>query len=128
MSNGEGIPLSIPPQSVRLQEFFARLERHPPFAGFAEAYQGLVSILEAVEDELTGIENNPANWRMDGRLYPPQPDHWSTVDGHPHVTRMRARGHNVFIALNGAIEIRYKGDEALVLSKAGSDGRKVWDP
>ncbi len=104
------------------------MERHPPFASLEEAYQGLVSILEAVEDELTGIENNPANWRVDGRLYPPQPDHWSAVDGHPQVTRMRARGHNVFIATNGAIEIRYKGDEALVLSKAGSNGRKVWDP
>lgn len=65
---------------------------------------------------------------MDGRLYPPQSDNWLTVDGHPHVIRMRTRGHNVFIAMNGAIEIRYKGSEALVLSKAGSDGRKVWDP
>jgi hypothetical protein len=88
----------------------------------------LVSILDAVEDDLTGVENNPANWRIDERLYPPQPDSWFSVAGYPEVIRMRARGHNIFIASNGAIEIRYTKGGALVLSKAGSDGRKVWDP
>jgi hypothetical protein len=88
----------------------------------------MVSILDAVEDELTGIENNPANWRFDGRLYPPQSDNWLPVADHPDVIRMRARGHNVFVAANGAIEIRYTESGALILSKPGSDGRKVWDP
>jgi len=111
-----------------MQEFFARLGRHSPFASFEEAYKGLVFTLEAVEDELTGIENNPDNWRVDGRLYPPQRDHWSLEDGYPRVTRMRAKGHYIFIATNGAIEIWDKRNEVLVLSKAGLDGRKVWDP
>ena len=88
----------------------------------------MVSILEAVEDEMTGAENNPANWRVDGRLYPPQPDNWYSVSGYPRVIRMRTRGHDIFVAKNGAIEVRYKENEALILSKAGSNGRKVWDP
>lgn len=127
-SKGERTLPSIPPRSFRLQELFARLRRCRRFESFDDAYEGLVSVLEAVEDELTGVENNPAKWRIDGRLYPPQMDNWLPVAGYSWVTRMRARGHNVFIAANGAIEIRLTESEALVLSKAGSDGRKVWDP
>lgn len=111
-----------------MQEFFARLERHPPCASFDEAYKGLVSTLEAVEDELTGVANNPANWREDGRLYPPQHDHWSPEGGYPRVTRMRTKGHYIFIATNGAIEVWDRRNNVLEFSKAGLDGGKVWDP
>lgn len=98
-----------------------------PFASFEEAYKGLVSILEAVEDELTGIPNNPENWKTDGRLYPPQPDNWFEISDHPDIIRMRTKAHNVFIASNGAIEIRTVKTKQVVFSKAGSDGRQVWD-
>jgi hypothetical protein len=92
-----------------------------------EAYRALVSILEEVEDELTGIENDPSRWKFDGRLYPPQRDHWSRDPNHPRVTRMRTRGHNVFIADNGAIEIREIVSGVVQFSMAGSDGKEVWD-
>lgn len=117
----------VPPISVRLQEFFSRLERHPPFASFAEAHAGLVLILEAVEDELTGIPNHPPSWKTDGRLYPPQRDNWFSVSGWPGVTRMRTRAHNVFVAENGAMEIQEANTGILVLSKPGADGKEVWD-
>lgn len=127
MSDTERTSSSIPLQSVRLQEFFARLGRYRPFTSFEEAYERLVSTLEAVEDELTGIPNNPQNWKTDGRLYPPQRDNWFEVPGHSGITRMRTKAHNVFIASNGAIEIRMIKTDQVVFSKAGSDGRKVWD-
>jgi hypothetical protein len=87
----------------------------------------LVSTLEEIEDEFTGIENNPENWKFDGRLYPPQRDHWSSDAGYPHITRMRTRGHYILIAANGAMEIEEIKTGVVVLSKAGLDGRKVWD-
>lgn len=125
--NGEGIPLSIPPRFVRLQEVYDRLERFRPFNSFEDAYQSLVSILVAVEDEFTGIPNQPSNHEWDGRLYPPQPDHWRKVPGYPNVTRMRSKGHFTFIAMNGALEIQVANTGVVMLSKAGADGRKVWD-
>jgi hypothetical protein len=117
----------VPPISVRLQELFSRLERHPPFASFAEAYAGLVTILDAVEDELTGILNDPPSWETDGRLYPPQQDHWFSVPGWPGVTRMRTRAHNVFVAENGAMEIQEAKTGVVFLSKPGADGKEAWD-
>jgi hypothetical protein len=42
---------------------------------------------------------------------------------------MRTKSHYVFISANGAMEIReIGGTKSVVFSKAGSDGRKVWDP
>jgi hypothetical protein len=127
MSEDERTRASIPPQSVRLQEFFVRLGRWGPFTSFEEAYEHLVSTLEAVEDELTGIPNNPQNWKNDGRLYPPQRDNWFEVPGRSGITRMRTKAHNVFIASNGAIEIRTVKTGQVVFSKPGFNGRKVWD-
>ena len=117
----------VPPPSVRLQELFSRLERHPPFTSFEEAYAGLISVLDAVEDELTGIPNNPRNWKTDGRMYPPQQDNWFPVAGRSDVTRMRTRAHNVFIAVNGAMEIQEASTGVVRLSKPGSDGKEIWD-
>jgi hypothetical protein len=40
---------------------------------------------------------------------------------------MRTRGHYILIAANGAMEIEEIKTGVVVLSKAGLDGRKVWD-
>jgi hypothetical protein len=127
MSREERPQRPVPSPSARLREFFSRLERRSSFISFEEAYAGLVSILDAVEDDLTGIANNPENWKADGRLYPPQPDNRFPVPGHPGVTRLRTRGHNIFIATNGAIEIREVRTGTVVFSKPGIDGKEVWD-
>jgi hypothetical protein len=118
---------SIPPRDVRLAEFFRRLGRRGPFSSLDEAYLALVSVLEEVEDELTGVENEPTRWKFDGRLYPPQHDNWSRDPNHPHVTRMRTRGHNVFIADNGAIEVWEVLTGVVQFSMPGSDGMEVWN-
>jgi hypothetical protein len=84
------------------------------------------STLNAVEDELSGVPFNPANWRTDGRMYPPQDDKAADVDGHPDVTSYRSRGHETFIAKNGAFEIRDLRTDEVLVQKVGSDRRGVW--
>lgn len=54
----------------RLAEFLRRLMAAPAASSFDEAYRQLCDILNAVEDELTSIPFDPANWQTDGRMYP----------------------------------------------------------
>ena len=123
--DGPSSAMPIPPKAFRLKALVARLEQHRPFSSFDEAYQGLISTLDAVEDELTGIPNCPSNWMVDGRLYPPQRDHLRQIL--PNVTRLRAKEHYIFIGANGAMEIKDVVTDVVLLSKAGADGRKVWE-
>src|SRR4051812_47394187 len=111
---------SIPSREIRLQEFFSRLERQSPFSTLDQAYTALVSTLEEVEDEMTGIENDPSRWQSDGRLSPPQQDHWVPEAGHPDITRMRSRRHYVLISATGALEIQDIRTGSVVFSKADS--------
>lgn len=85
-----------------------------------------------MEDELTAIPYNPAAWRTDHRMYHPQEDSRHVVPEHPKVFRFRSRFHNIYVAMNGAIEVGAivmageKAAENIVLSKLGADGRGVW--
>ena len=106
----------------RMEEFFRRLAAAPAAASREEALLQLTDILNAVEDECTDIPYDPARWQSDGRLYPPQADAVRDVPDFPNVKRFRSLGHNTFIAINGAIEIRTLSD-APVLSKPGADGQ-----
>jgi hypothetical protein len=115
------------PKGCRLEVFFARMARHRPFTSFGDADQGITTILEAVEDELTDIPNDPSTRGEDGRLYPPQPDSWRTDTRYRHVTRMRAKLHNIFVSASGAVEIRPVGSDVILLSKVDARGREVWD-
>jgi len=115
------------PRAERLAEFLRRLDETPPAASFDEAYDLLCEALNTVEDEMSGIPYNPARWRTDGRLYPPAADSMRSVPNPPAVKRFRSRGHNTFIASNGAIEIRAVHPSNVVYSKAGSDGCGVWE-
>lgn len=108
----------------RLLEFVRRLEAAPTDRTAAEALARLRRTLDAVEDELTSVPNDPEAWRTDGRMYPPQDD--SARDERPGVTRYRSRGHSTFVGVNGAIEIKSKRGTVL-LDKPGADGRKVSD-
>jgi hypothetical protein len=117
--------MPIVSMASRLEEVFRRLRRQGPFRSFEEAYGGLVRVVNEVEDELSGSPYNPENWRADGRMYPPQRDNWFAVPDSPGVTRMRTRGHNIFIGANGAIEIRTVVDRVLVFRLRGADGKEV---
>ena len=117
----------------RFAEFLGRLEQAPAASTFGQAYELMCRTLNEVEDELSGIPYDPASWRTDGRMYPPEPDSERKVPDRRTVKRFRHRGHNTLIGENGAIEIRtavageidMSSGEA-VLSKAGADGRTVW--
>lgn len=114
------------PKGCRLEVFFARMARHRPFMSLEDANQGIKTILDGVEDELTDIPNDPSTRGEDGRLYPPQLDSRRDT-GYQHVTRMRAKRHNIFVSASGAVEIRHIGSDVILLSKADAQGRKVWN-
>ncbi|PAY19145.1 hypothetical protein CKO51_12315 [Rhodopirellula sp. SM50] len=108
----------------RFQEFVRRLESAGNVATAKEALSLLREMLTAVEDEMSGIPNDPARWQTDGRMYPPQDDNARDVENRPDLVRYRSRGHNTLIRDNGAIEIRdLQGN--IFLSKPGSDGNGV---
>jgi len=110
----------------RLREFFRRLAATEPAESERHAMELIAVILNAVEDEMTDVPADPTKWMTDGRMYPPQPDSRRDVPQFPWVTRYRSRGHNTFIAQNGAIEIRDL-DGSVLFRKAGRDGRNVWE-
>jgi hypothetical protein len=111
----------------RLEEFMRRMTASEPRSTFDDAYELLCDTLNEVEDELSGVPYNPDMWSTDGRLYPPQPDSFrKDCKDHPSVVRLRTRGHNIFIAQNGAIEIQKLNGEGVIFQKPGADGKGVW--
>jgi hypothetical protein len=111
-------------KAERFAEFLRRLGAAPAASDFDEAYRQLCDILNAVEDEMTTIPFDPANWQNDSRMYPPQMDSLRAVPGRSDVRRFRSRSHNTLIAINGAIAIRDLSGRA-IFSKPGADGRTV---
>lgn len=107
----------------RLAEFFSRLTAAPACSSFAEAYALVCGTMDAVEDEMTNVPNIPANWMVDGRMYPPQMDKCRDTD-RADVKRFVSRGHNTFIGDNGAITIQLQTGK-VVFTKAGADGQEI---
>ena len=113
------------PKRDRLREVFRRLASAESPSTFDEAYRLLCSTIELVEDQHSGLPNEPARWKELQRLFPPGTDRMSSVEG-TEVKRFDSLGHVTYIAPNGAIEIRAKrsntGQVVVHLSKPGSDG------
>ncbi len=109
-------------KSGRLAEVFRRLAASPAAPDAASAYLLLCGTIDAVEDELSGVPNVPANFATDGRLYPPQEDNRKGVPGRPDLRRYVSRGHSTIIGDNGAIAVVDRNGVA-AFSKPGSDGR-----
>ena len=109
----------------RLDEFLRRLAISPAASSLAEAWKLIDETLDEVEDEMSGIPNNPTTWLTDGRMYPAQPDNLRDVPGHPAVKRLRSRDHNMFIGTNGAICIVQISTGEVALDKPGDDGHRV---
>jgi hypothetical protein len=114
----------------RLAEFFRRLGAARVVSSFDEAYVLLCSTLDEVEDELSGLPNEPDHWMTLDRMFPPRPDRMSSV-AECDVKRFDNVRHITYIAANGAIEIRSKSRKSGAIkvhfSKAGSDGRAISD-
>jgi hypothetical protein len=115
------------PKAVRLQAFFERLAKAPAATNADDAYELLVRIMTAVEDEMSGVPADPTRWQTDGRLYPPLDDRRSEVPGHPEIRRFRSLKHITYIGPNGAIEVTTSKND-VVFRKAGADGKDVWQP
>jgi hypothetical protein len=111
----------------RLEEIYRRLAEAPAARTFVEMRRQLDDVLNEVEDQLSGAPYDPSRWATDGRMYPVQDDNVYEVEGHPRVTLLRARRSEVYIADNGAIEIRDAASGAVEFSKAGADSRGVWE-
>jgi hypothetical protein len=114
------------PKELRFDEFIRRLRALPPASSHDEARRQIEEMLNQVEDEFSGVPFDPAHHRTDGRMYPPQDDNASDVEGHVDVTSYRSRGHETFVAKNGAFEIRDIRKGQVVIHKPGSDGKGVW--
>jgi hypothetical protein len=111
-------------KAERFAEFLRRLEIAPAASTFDEAFGQLCDILNAVENELTSIPFDPANWQNDGRMYPPQLDNLRRATGAGDVRRFRSRAHNTLIGDNGAFELQGLSGQA-IFSKPGADGCTV---
>jgi len=107
-----------------LRVFLERLEAAPAPSSADEALVLLAKILNAVEDEHSGVPHDPDAWRDDGRMYPPQDDNRREVPDRPSLRRYRSARHNTFIGLNGAIRIQ-DIEGKIMLDKPGHDGRKT---
>ena len=75
------------PKVERFARFLERLRVAPPSCDFESAYRQLSDILNDVENTMTSIPYDPANWQTDGRMYPPQIESIRDVAGHPLVCR-----------------------------------------
>lgn len=117
----------VPSKDERLAEFFRRLVAAAPAASFDEAYSLVCTTLEQVEDELSGLPNEPDKWMSLDRLFPPQSDRMSTIEG-TGIKRFDSLRHITYVGPNGAIEIRSSRDAtAAYFSKPGRDGRSICD-
>lgn len=112
-------------KAKRLKLILERLDAATPAGSETEALALLSQIMTMVEDEHSGIENNPNAWRTDGRMYPPQEDNRRAVPDRPSLSRYRSVRHNTFIGANGSLQIVDLQDGKVLLDKAGQDGRRV---
>ena len=64
---------------------------------------------------------------LNGKEIPPQTDRVFSVDGFPEVFRYNSFKHDTYIASNGAIEIRVIVTGAVDFTKAGANGKGVWE-
>jgi hypothetical protein len=110
----------------RLHVIQALLYAAEPAASHDEAFALLTRIVNAYEDEHSGVPYAPelARTVRDGRIYPPEPD-----SERPSVVasarRYRTRGHNVYIGTGGAIAFESLASGAIEFSKPGADGQEV---
>lgn len=111
-------------RAERLAEFLRRMEAAPPCGSEKEAMTLIADVLNAVENELSGITAKPDTLGDDGRMYPPMDDARRDVAGKPDLCRYRTRGHNTFVSADGAIRIDQIRGPCL-LSKPAQSGRII---
>lgn len=112
------------PKAERLARFIKALDHAPAVSTAEDALRLVEVLLNRIEDELSGVPNNPESWLSDDRMYPPRPDSARDVAERPDLTRYRSARHNTWIGANGAIRICRTTGECL-LDKPGADGISI---
>src|SRR5262245_47446088 len=104
-----------------------RLRAALPFRSGVAARSALNDIMRTVEDEFSGIAENPdaANSPPDGRMYPPH-EKFEKVSGSPCVKLFKQTGHQTWIGENGAIRIE-RSDAVVEIDEAGADLKTIND-
>lgn len=118
----------IPTKQERLKEIFRRMGEAAPCSSLDTAYALLCETMVAVEDEMSGLPNEPERWMELPRLFPPRADRAFLLENYG-VKRLDSLRHVTYIAENGAIEIRSirvtNGRVKIHFSKKGIDGRSL---
>ena len=110
---------------ARLGEFLRRMTEAPAAGGADEALGLITELLDAVEDEHSGVPNDPTGPRADERMFPPIVRYHFAIEGRPDLDGYRQKAHDTIIAANGAILIRVRKTMKIGFEKAGRDGRRV---
>ena len=115
-------------KSERLREIMRRLRNAAPFADGDVARMTLEETMRAVEDELSGIPENPDSATAkvaDGRMYPPD-DRFEISSGSPLVRTFKQLRHRTSIGANGSMRIK-RSDGDIDIDLAGADGKTITD-
>jgi hypothetical protein len=113
----------------RLREMLHRLSIAAPFSDGAHARAALERIVREVEDEHSGVPEDP-NAHLaktsDSRMYPPH-DRFGFPSGSPRVSAFGQTGHRTFFGDNGAVRIERRSDGAVEIDIPGVDGKTIKD-
>ena len=112
----------------RLRVFFNRLMEAEAANSHDQALMMLETLLNAVEDELSGLPFNLSTSNTDGRIYPPLADNvraFKNAAGDIIGTRRRSTFENTYIINNGAIRILSTRSNAVLMDKPGADRKLV---
>jgi hypothetical protein len=111
----------------RLAEIVRRLTLAAPFGSGAEARLALEEIMRIVEDELSGVPENPdaAFALPDGRMYPPH-DRFEIASEWPQIQIFKQTRHRTYFGANGAMKIE-SSEGTVMIDLRGRDGRSIGD-
>jgi hypothetical protein len=87
------------------------------------ALQLMSHVMNAVEDELSGVPYDPGRSHLDGRLYPPS-EEFEVASDIAGSRCYRQRGHKTYISPSGAIRIS-RLDGQMLTAKPAADGTEV---
>ena len=111
----------------RLAKIVVRLRTAAPFSSGAIARLALETIMRDVEDEFSGIPENPNAVAAppDGRMYPPD-DCFEIASGSPLIRTFKQTRHRTSFGENGSLLIT-RSDGVVEIDLFGPDGRTVRD-
>jgi hypothetical protein len=116
-------------KAERLDEIMRRLRNAAPFEDGAHARFALEEIMRAVEDEHSGVPENPLAASLpdptDGRMYPPD-DSFEKSSGSAYVRLFRHKRHSTYIGKNRALRI-VRASGLIEIDLCGIDGKSVGD-